>query len=136
MDNLFKILDVAINSGKEDDVTAFSLGLLEYGGKTVKNGYIIATQKHIPSGTPDICVSILESGSSLLVIECKARGRMLSNGDTQIMGYMKNGKYKHGLLVYPDKSIVYLMEEEGPDLTRLYLNKQQLREIIEYISDL
>jgi hypothetical protein len=134
MDNLFKILDIAIESGKEDDVTAFSLGLLENGNKTLREGYIITTQKHIPLGTPDICVSKLDDNSPLLVIECKARGKTLSNGDTQIMEYMKNGKYKHGLLVYPDKSVVYLMENGKPDLVRLYLNKQYLRELTKYIS--
>jgi hypothetical protein len=136
MDNLFKILDIAIISGKEDDVTSFSLALLEYSGKTFKNEYIITSQKHILLGTPDICISKLKDSQPLLVIECKARQRSLINSDTQIMDYMKNGKYNNGLLIYPDQTVIYHMEDKKPHLFKVYRNKQYLRELVKYVNSL
>jgi len=135
MENLRKIVKDTIESGKEDDVSSVALGLLEVSGKTLSNGYVIRAQHRITLGIPDITVEILHNKIPLIVIECKSKNASMSVGESQIIAYMVDGNYPHGILMSPSKVKYYHMEEI-PEIIRTFFLSEDISRIVELLRDL
>lgn len=72
----------------------------------------------------------------MIVIECKARGRSFRRADAQIITYMTDGNYPHGLLVYPDNTRAYIMSDDEPNIIRLYSYKDELKELLLFVRSI
>ena len=136
MENLRKVIKISQESGIEEDVSAVSLGLLEIAGKTLTNGYIVRSQHRITLGIPDITVEVLYNQQPLLVIECKSSKGNMNIGENQIIAYMVDGIYPHGILINPSKAKYYNMLSEAPELIQTLILPGKLSELVRLVEEL
>lgn len=140
MENLKLILADVEETYSENDVTALCHGIIELSGKTLLNGYKIVTQANYLRYVPDIVIRILKNNKPHIVIECKGgNGNAPKHYDksmSQIKDYMINLEFPFGFLVFPNKTIFLIKNDNISIKTEWSNSADEMADIVSVFRDL
>jgi hypothetical protein len=109
---------IAANATWEGDISGFAFGLLAYAGLDLRNGYLISSENHlndIDKRRTDIMVEVMVGRQKILVIECKKDMSHPTRTKEQLIGYMQDGNFPHGVIMYPLSSTFYSLDVTDDD---------------------
>lgn len=123
MDNLRRILNLALTEQQESDVTGLVFAILGEAGKDYTNGYLVG----------DVTVEVLRDNEKILVIECKRNTQLFRQGELQLHTYMLNG-YPRAMLICGQVSWFYTLDITNPSAVpehdKDYNNATRIEEVI------
>jgi hypothetical protein len=117
-DRLQRTANIAANASWEGDISGLAFAFLRYSGLDVENGYIITSENHVNEGDrrrTDIMVEVLVGRRKVLVIECKKDTSHPARTRQQLEGYMQDGGFPHGMIMYPLTTTFYSLDVEAED---------------------
>jgi hypothetical protein len=137
MENLSRILSIALLEEQESDVTGLVFAVLGEAGKDYLNGYLVRAEHHLNMGIADITIEVIRGSEKILVVECKKNPQLFKRGEIQLKGYMFSG-YPNGLLICGQLSNFYTLEMGvdpllEPNFSSSYNNSLQISEVIDRI---
>lgn len=113
---LQRIINIASNATWEGDISALGFALLRYSGLDIDNGYMISSENHIiDKRKADIIVEVTVNRIKVLVIECKKDVTHPSRSRDQLIGYMQDGGFPNGMLMYPLNTTFYSLDVTTED---------------------
>lgn len=131
-ERLQKVANIAVNASWEGDISGLAFALLRYAGLDVENGYLITSENN----KADIMVEVLVDRHKVLVIECK---KDISH-PTRLEGYMQDGRFPNGIIMYPLKSIFFTLDIDAEDAEvqqgSVYSNVSDYEEMINTMSQM
>ncbi|KAG2172442.1 hypothetical protein INT43_004984 [Umbelopsis isabellina] len=114
-ERLHRAANIAANASWEGDISGLAFAMLRYAGLDIENGYLITSENHVSNGKPDIMVEVLVGRRKILIIECKKDTSHPTRSKQQLEGYMQDGVFPHGILMYPRNSIFFSLDIEEDD---------------------
>ncbi|PVU89999.1 hypothetical protein BB561_005074 [Smittium simulii] len=140
MDNLTRILGIALQEAQESDVTALVFCILGEADKDYRNGYMVRAEHHIINGISDVTVEVIQDNRKIMVIECKRNLVGFVRGRPQLAGYMAGNNYPNGLLICGQISTFYTLDLDDthaiPVETITYNNATQIEHVIHRIREM
>jgi hypothetical protein len=128
-ERLQRVANVAVNASWEGDISGLAFALLRYAGLDVENGYLITSENN----KTDIMVEVLVDRHKVLVIECK---KDISH-PTRLEGYMQDGRFPNGIIMYPLKSIFFTFDIDAEvQQGSVYSNVLDYEEMINTMSQM
>lgn len=112
---LQRAANIAANPQWEGDISGLAFALLRYAGLDISNGYFITSENRVGVGKVDIMVEVLLGRDKILVIECKKDTSHPSRSRQQLNGYMQDGRFPHGMLMYPLTTTFFSLDVEAED---------------------
>jgi hypothetical protein len=110
-----RVANIAANATWEGDISGLAFAMLRYAGLDIENGYMITSENHVVNGKADIMVEVLVGRQKVLVIECKKDTSHPTRSKQQLEGYMQDGQFPHGILMYPLISTFYSLDTDAED---------------------
>jgi hypothetical protein len=137
---LLRAANIAANAMWEGDISGLAFALLRYAGLDIENGYLITSENHVVNNKADIMVEVLVGRQKVLVIECKKDITHPTRSKQQLEGYMQDGQFPHGILMYPLTSTFYSLDVNVNDAAvqkgETYHNITSHEEIINAMSEM
>ncbi|KAM3578211.1 hypothetical protein VKS41_009362 [Umbelopsis sp. WA50703] len=139
-ERLQRAANVAVNASWEGDISGLAFALLRYAGLDIENGYLITSENHINNNKADIMVEVLVGRHKVLVIECKKDISHPTRTKQQLEGYMQDGRFPNGIIMYPLKSIFFTLDIDAEDAEvqqgSVYSNVSDYEEMINIMSQM
>ena len=117
-ERLQRTANIAANASWEGDISGLAFALLRYAGLDVENGYLITSENHFEEGDrrrTDIMVEVLVGRQKVLVIECKRDISHPTRTRQQLEGYMQDGGFPNGIIMYPLTTAIFSLDIDADD---------------------
>jgi hypothetical protein len=142
LERLIRTANVCANPKWEGDISGLAFAMLRYSGLDIENGYIITSENHINNidrRKMDIVVEILLGRQKVLVIECKMDTSHPTRSKQQIQGYMQDGGFPHGMIMYPLSTTLFSLEIDNDEeviVGPTYNNITEVEDIIKEMMNM